>query len=321
MHVRPACARGLGGEAQRRQRLEPRHGDAFPHLPRPELTQDRSGAADVIGIAVRQRDVVEPAESGVADDRRDDAIADVEGRGGCEAAGVDEQRRPARKDDEGRVALAHVDERDVQHPVAAPGDECTRINEDPQGSADREERRRTSPKHRRGAPQRPPQRRGAIVDRDRDPGRRRDAVGQARRKADQIGRPHEPGGTQMRRPPRNRREARRHDRRGHDGHAGNLRDAHQRNREKVQPEPRERHARECQRPDGKQHRFSRGRGGEDGGERSADHDDQPRDGRGRGVTRCLCAPVALCVPGRHDRHDRENRKRRAKGEDERRIDD
>ena len=36
--------------------VEPRHRNALPHLARPELAQDRGGAADVIGIAVRQRD-------------------------------------------------------------------------------------------------------------------------------------------------------------------------------------------------------------------------------------------------------------------------
>ena len=80
-----------------RERLEPRHRNALPHLARPELAEDRAGAADVIGIAVRQREVVEPPESGVAQDRRDDAVADVERGRRRQAAGVDQQRRAARE--------------------------------------------------------------------------------------------------------------------------------------------------------------------------------------------------------------------------------
>ncbi len=42
---------------------EARHRNAFPDLARPELAKDRRGAADVIGIAVRQREIVEPADA------------------------------------------------------------------------------------------------------------------------------------------------------------------------------------------------------------------------------------------------------------------
>jgi len=81
-HVRPLEAERVRLVAQRPQRLEARHRNAFPHFTRPELAQHGGGAANVIRIAVGQRDVTQAAEAGVAQDGRDHAIADVERRRG-----------------------------------------------------------------------------------------------------------------------------------------------------------------------------------------------------------------------------------------------
>ena len=86
----------------------------------------------MIGVAVRERHRIEAPEGRVANDGRNDAVADVERAGRGEAAGVDEQRAAVREAHERRVALADVDEGDVQQPVAASGDERTRVDENPE---------------------------------------------------------------------------------------------------------------------------------------------------------------------------------------------
>ena len=149
---------------------------------------DRRGAADVIGIAVRQREVVEPPDAGVAQHRRDDPVADVEGRRRRQAAGVDEQRRPARKDDEGRVALPDVDERDVQPAVAARGDERPRLDAGSRPPRTPRRSRRAASRRATPAPALPTDghaprhsahhsdRRRVVDSHDREPRRRRDAA-------------------------------------------------------------------------------------------------------------------------------------------------
>ena len=119
----PAAARVSGSNA--------RHRNALPHLARPELAEDRGGAADVIGIAVGQREVVEPPNARVAQDRRDDAIADVEGGSGDRPPASTSSVEPRGKAHERRVALPDVEERDVQPAVAARGDERPRLGENP----------------------------------------------------------------------------------------------------------------------------------------------------------------------------------------------
>ena len=86
--------------------------------------------------------------------RRDDAIADVEGRGGRQPAGIDEQRTASRKDDENRVALADVQKRDVQPAVATRGGQQPGIDQHPErrahrsGGRDRAEPRESFPLRR-----------------------------------------------------------------------------------------------------------------------------------------------------------------------------
>src|SRR5262245_62009619 len=115
--VGPARAEALRERAQARERISARNGNAFPDLARPELADDRRRAANVVRVAVRERDPIEAAETRGADDRRNDAIADVEAGPWREAACIDEQRRAARKDDEDRVSLPDVDDRRVQSSV------------------------------------------------------------------------------------------------------------------------------------------------------------------------------------------------------------
>ena len=182
-----------------RQRLEARHRNALPHLARPELAHDRRGAADVIGIAVRQRDVVEPPEAGVAQHRRDDAVADVERRRRRRAR----RRRPAAsrraETDERGVALPDVDERDVQPAVAARRDAAStaRRESTTRRAGDRRPRRAAQP--RLALPATSRRRHSAhadasrsVVHGDHDPRRRRDPAGQRRREA-RRDRPIAPG--------------------------------------------------------------------------------------------------------------------------------
>ena len=216
LDVRPARAGRLRRHAQRVERLEARHRNALPDLARPELAQHRRGAADVIRIAVRQRErsraAGTPASRSTGATTRSPMSND--GRAG-EAAGVDEQRRAARKATNAAVALADVEERDVQPAVAARGDQRARVGENPErratAIAPRRATRRSSPALRvavapHGATADAPAPR--VVDGDRDPRRRRDAIGQRRREPDQIRRPHQAGGADVRDPAGRRRAGR-----------------------------------------------------------------------------------------------------------------
>src|SRR5262249_55059038 len=78
--VGPPRAEALREHPQARQRLGARNRNPFPDFARPELGDDRRRAADVIRVAVRQRDTIDAPEARVANDGRDHAIADVEAR-------------------------------------------------------------------------------------------------------------------------------------------------------------------------------------------------------------------------------------------------
>src|SRR5262249_30645451 len=108
-----------GGSAREGEGVEWRDWKPLPDLARPELADNRRRAANVIGVAMRQSKIVEPADAGGSQHGCDDAIADVEGRGRRQAARIDEQRTASRKNDEDRVALPHVQEGDVQPAIAA----------------------------------------------------------------------------------------------------------------------------------------------------------------------------------------------------------
>ena len=139
--VRPPRACRLRPGSNLCERVGARHRNPLPHLARPELADDRESAAHVVGVAVRQREPIEPPETGGPDDRRHDAVADVERRSKREPAGIDEERRAMRKHDERGVALTDVDEGDVQPPVAPRVRKRPGIERDPRGRDRRRGRR------------------------------------------------------------------------------------------------------------------------------------------------------------------------------------
>ena len=105
---------------------------AVPDLQRREVAHERLGAADVVGIAVRDGEVVQPADAAGAQRRADDAIADVEVAANRHAAGVDQQRPPIRQRHQHRIALPHIEHRQVQPAVAESTRERLRRNRDPE---------------------------------------------------------------------------------------------------------------------------------------------------------------------------------------------
>ena len=224
---RRACAASRSA----RQRLEARHRNAFPHLARPELAQDRRGAADVIGIAVRQREVVEPAEPGVAErparrrgrrcrtrtmpDRPPASTSSVEPRGkttNAESPWPTSRNVTCRRPSP-RAATSVRGSARIQSAAAAATSAETRAAI-------------LRPPVERRAPAQPRDRERGVVDGDRDPRRRRDPVGERRREPHEIRRPHEAGGAERARSiPRSAASAPRDERQRHDRHAGDLRDA------------------------------------------------------------------------------------------------
>ena len=91
---------------------------AVPDLARREVAHQRHRAADVIGIAVRDGEVVQPPDAARAQRRAEHAIADVEVAAHRHAAGVDHQRPAVRQRHEHRIALPHVHHRQMQPAVA-----------------------------------------------------------------------------------------------------------------------------------------------------------------------------------------------------------
>ncbi len=118
LNIRPGGADSLGGALEGTKSLVRRNRNPFPHVGGPEFSQDRVRATDVIDIAVRERDRIEPADAAVPEHGRDDSIADIERGGAGQAAGIDEQRRAIRKPHERGIALPDIDEGDVQTAVA-----------------------------------------------------------------------------------------------------------------------------------------------------------------------------------------------------------
>src|ERR1041385_8474242 len=124
----------VGGVMKDLQRQERRNRNAFPDLTRPELIENRAGASDVIGVAVREDEIVQPTHTGGAQDWSDDAIADVERARARETTGIDEQRRTVREPDERRVALSDIEKRDVEAGVAAREKPRPGLTEDPESA-------------------------------------------------------------------------------------------------------------------------------------------------------------------------------------------
>ena len=110
------CARTVPGSRQAPaavRRLVRRHRHALPDFDGDEIAEDARGAADVVGIAVADAHVVQPANAERPERRRDDAAADVEACS-CDATGIDAQRAPVGKLHDGGIALPDIQERHAQ---------------------------------------------------------------------------------------------------------------------------------------------------------------------------------------------------------------
>jgi hypothetical protein len=190
--VRPSRPSSQCGRSQHLQRFERWYGNAFPHVPRPELTYDRCRAANVIRIAVRQHHEVEPPYPGSAQDGSDDAIPDVEGGRAGDPAGVHEHRRALREAYECRIALPDISERHTQATVTVADEERPRLGHDPHACQHRNACScQTVPPPASGRP-------SQVVDDDGQPVWRRDAEGQQRRKLNEIGAANEAGSREVR---------------------------------------------------------------------------------------------------------------------------
>ena len=246
-------------------------------------------------VALREDERAEAADTGDPKRRRDDAVADVETRTARdEAAGVDEQRGAVRKPEERRVALPHVEKRHVEPAVARGGCERPGLGDHPDGSAGGGHQRHWRTRSKPDDAERP------VVDRDTWPTRRGNPERRERRKPDEIGRPDEACGAHVRDQAARQRQPARDEHRGHDGHAGDLRNGHQRNRQEVQGEAGERDARKEHRADRHQQGFGGGRG-----------DKQRRHRR----------EEPWKAARRQQRPGREDREGRAERQDERRVGD
>ena len=98
-----ACARRCAGDRPRRadaRWARGRHRHAPPHFARAEIAQQRRRAADMVGIAVRDAEIIDIQSTAGAQRRTDDAIADVE----VAAAVRCRRRRPAACARSGNVA-------------------------------------------------------------------------------------------------------------------------------------------------------------------------------------------------------------------------
>ena len=238
------------------------HGNALPDLPRPELAQDRRRAADVIGVAVRERDVS-------ADDGRPPRAGRARRRGRRCRTTPPPARPPAStssvaprgKPDERRVALADVDERDMQ-PAVARWRRAPRLEQHPDGRAERAgktdaDRSRAKPRGRlrhrpvagRRSPERPrSQRDPRSSSRPRASPARRRATSPPARTARDPPTSTSPSAPTIRNPAdRAPPGAQETQRQRHERHAGDLRDGHQRDRREIQREPGEGDARKHER--------------------------------------------------------------------------
>ena len=113
-------------------RRVPRHRDAPPDFARREVAGQRDGATEMIGIAVGDRQIVEADKASGAEHRTDDAIADVEAAADRRAAGVHDERAAVGKRHQRGIALADVNHRQVEPPVASRADTRLGSRDDPQ---------------------------------------------------------------------------------------------------------------------------------------------------------------------------------------------
>src|SRR5262249_16098094 len=106
--------------------------DTFPDLPGAKLENRRACTADVVGVAMSERDGVQPANAGVAQDWCDNPVAHIEAAAAWQPAGVDQQRRAARKLHERRILLPDVDKGNVEAGVPHRTNQSPGLGDDPQ---------------------------------------------------------------------------------------------------------------------------------------------------------------------------------------------
>src|SRR5205814_774703 len=80
-------------------------------------------------------------DAGRAQDRSDDAIADVEGGRADESSGIDEQRRSMRQPDERRVALTDIEKCRMKPSISARGQPRPGLGKHPDRGDDDDQRR------------------------------------------------------------------------------------------------------------------------------------------------------------------------------------
>ena len=85
---------------ERSQRLERRHWNAFPDIHRPELLQQRSSTAEVVGIAMCEHHPLQPADSDAPQYRCHDAVAHVERGAARQASGINNPCSASREPNE-----------------------------------------------------------------------------------------------------------------------------------------------------------------------------------------------------------------------------
>src|SRR5262245_30369187 len=242
----------------RLERGRSRNRHALPSLPRPEFPDERRGSANVIRVAMRERNRSKAAYARRTQDRGDDAIADVEGAASREPAGVDEQRRASWKSNEYRITLSDIDERDVEAAITARAQRSPRFSHNPERRG-RGEARHTAAKPgnsngfgaagdpHAATPQAPGGNNTQVIQCADRQCRRRDTPGEHWHVSDQIGGSDEAFRAHVSEPAGARGETPGYGKEREDDHAGELGDRHQRNREEIQRQTRKRDARKNRR--------------------------------------------------------------------------
>src|SRR5678816_83989 len=107
-HVSPPSARFVRMHPQGGRWIVPWHGHTLPYLVWTEIAEDAGSAADVIGIAVANRHVIEPSDAERPERGRDNATADVEA-GTRNASSIDAQRSAIGKLHDRGITLPDVE--------------------------------------------------------------------------------------------------------------------------------------------------------------------------------------------------------------------
>ena len=219
---------------------------------------------------MRKRHGPQTANARGAQHRRNHAIADIERPASGQPSRIHEERRASWKSNERRVALPHVDERDVQAAVASRAECRPGLGNDPksrdgqhdgraptnEGGADR---LCASDQSNAAAPKTPGRQPTEVVEGTDQQLRWRHPPGDERRVSHEVRRAHQPLRADVCEPPDEECQTTREDEQRDDEHAGDLCDGHQRDREEIQREPRERHARKNRRGHWKERGLGRSR--------------------------------------------------------------